>query len=43
MVNGIQIFDDIMNCVSSYENKNWENFGKSLGDAMLKILVGTAQ
>jgi hypothetical protein len=40
VVNGVSIFKDISYCVVSYDQKDWETFGKHLGDAMVNIIIG---
>lgn len=40
LVNGKQIFSDVVSAVSEYEEQKWEDFGKDIGDIMIKVFIG---
>lgn len=41
LVNGQEIFTDVTGAVSDYQSQNWENFGKEIGDILLKVFIGS--
>jgi hypothetical protein len=40
LLNGVQIYDDIEDSITSWENGSYEKFGEDVGDALAKIIVG---
>ena len=40
-VNGVNIYHDVEYCVTDYDQKEWFNFGKHLGDGLELLLVGS--
>ena len=40
VVNRVQLYTDVENCVSDYEQSLWFDFGSNLGNALDKLLVG---
>jgi uncharacterized protein YecA (UPF0149 family) len=42
-VNGKDIYAEMKAAVTDYEAKNWESFGKNVGEALEKLLVGEAE
>merc|ERR1711990_271407 len=41
LVNGVDIFHEIGDAVTDYEDGNWSGFGKNVGEAAAKTFIGT--
>jgi len=42
IVNGVQIYHDVDDSVTQYNNKAYEPFGEDIGDALAKLILGGA-
>lgn len=40
VINGVQIFNDVHGMIHDYNQIDFYNFGKHLGDALEKLLIG---
>ena len=43
ILNGRQIYHDVDDSITQYDNKSYEAFGKDIGDALAKLIIGEAQ
>lgn len=43
IVNGEDIFDEVADSITQYENKQYEAFGEDVGHALAKLILGDAQ
>ena len=43
IVNGRQIYHDVDDSITQYDNKSYEAFGHDIGDALAKLIIGDAQ
>jgi len=42
IVNGVQIYHDVADSVTKFEDKKYESFGEDIGDALAKLILGGA-
>lgn len=42
IVNGVQIYHDVADSVTKFEDKSYEPFGEDIGDALAKLILGGA-
>lgn len=42
VVNHVQIIDDVKQMISDFKGQLWYEFGKSLGDMLEKVFLGSA-
>ena len=43
LVNGVDIYHDIDNGIKDFKSQSWNNFGKDIGNASAKLLLGNIQ
>jgi hypothetical protein len=40
LLNGKDIFHEIEDAISNFDNQKWEPFGEDIGDALAKVILG---
>jgi hypothetical protein len=43
ILNGRQIYHDVDDSITQYDNKSYQAFGHDIGDALAKLIIGDAQ